>query len=125
MLSAKFHKGTSKIEFWVHFGPLLDTFLNTFFEMGTYIIVSLIWVGFGLNLGRLFGVKIAKSCKEKSIEKQTCKKVTQEEKRSCGNPPPSPNRTLPGLPTGQGIRDTPLVPSGTVADFYSYILLFL
>ena len=61
-------------------------------------------------------------------EKRTCKKVTQDILKSCDRcgdlPLSSQKRTIPGLATSQGTRDTPLVPGGTVADIYIYIYTF-
>ena len=90
-----------------------------FFEMATDTDFSSIWVGFGLQFRRLFfGAKIATSGNKNNIGKHDCKKVTQEKKRSRGTPPCPPlKEQFQDWQQGQGTRDTPLVPDGTVADF--------
>ncbi len=53
----------------------------------------------------------------KTQQKHTCKKVTQDEKGSCDKPPCPPlKEQSQDWEPGQGIRDTPLVLGGTVAD---------
>ena len=77
-------------------------------------------VDFGVILGAKWEQKSRKKQSQKRIKKHDCKKVTQDKKGSRGrrnkSPCPPLKEQIPGLATSQGIRDTPLVPSGTVAD---------
>ena len=78
------------------------------------------FLNFGFHFGYHFGANIAKSCHKKSIEKQTCQKVTQDKKGHAGTPPCPPlKEQSQDWQQGQGTGDTPLVPTGTVADLGS------
>ena len=80
-------------------------------------------IDFGSILTQLWDVFLCSSRKngyKKTQQKHTCEKVMRQETGSCGTPPCPPSKqTIPGSQDwepGQGIRDTPLVPGGTVAD---------
>ena len=96
------------VGFWTILGSILEVILEL--KMNPKSHCDSLWAPSVAILTLLRGV-------EKSIEKQTWKKVMQEEKRSCGYPPCPPlKEQSQDCQQGQGIRDTPLVPGGTVAD---------
>ena len=106
---------------------ILGTFPDTFFKMATDIIFHRFWVDLDSILGCFLVLKSERWIQKKQ-QKHTCKKVTQpipgdpanSGNGSCGPLKQSkdPRTGNPDPRTGNlsGIRDTPLVPSGTVAD---------
>ena len=92
-----------------------EAFLRTWLE----IDFSWIWGRFWGHFGSQMGAKIVKKNKNVVLTNMTAKKSRKTKKGHASdatNRLSSPKRTIPGLATNPGIRNTPLVPAGTVAD---------
>ena len=99
------------------------TFLDNFSEIATDTLLSSFFVRFGLHFGMLFGVQVAKNGYKKHSENIPAKNhagLPGRKQELRDTPLSSLKRTIPGSQDwqpSQGIRDTPLVPGGTVADY--------
>ena len=107
---------------------ILGTFPDIFSKMATDIIFHRFWVDLDSILGCFFVLKSEKMDTKKHSEKshasdpkRSCEKVMQAIPRDPGNPGTGsygPLKQFKDPRTGnrKGIRDTPLVPGGTVVD---------
>ena len=99
---------------------ILGTFPDTFFKMATDIIFHRFWVDLDSLLGCFLELKSPKMEIEKHSKNIPAKKSCAKSRAIPGLPPVVPEKNRSKDPrTGkpnQRIRDTPLVPGGTVAD---------